>query len=188
MNAQSLDQYRANFRARKLLAMPTAGLLAWLVVALVSPWLTAVGKIWLLFSATGSIFFLAVMIAPLFSEDLLGRNRAKNPFDALFLSAVLGAWLVFAIAIPFLRKDYTSLPLTLGVMTGLMWPVFSWIIQHWIGYFHAIGRTTLLVVCWYLFPEHRFVVLPLIVVGFYVITLVVLVRRVPATSMEGQPA
>ena len=84
---------------------------------------------------------------------------------------------MFAIAIPFLREDYTSLPLTMGILTGLMWPVFSWMIQHWIGYIHAVARTFLLLLCWYLYPEQRFVVLPLVVVAIYVVTLAVLVRR-----------
>lgn len=179
MTAPNLDQHLADFRSRRMLAMPTAGLIAWLAVAVASPWLSPSAQVWFLFIATGSIFGLGVLIAPLFGEDLLGRRRARNPFDALFLSAVLGAWLVFAIAIPFLRKDYTSLPLTLGILAGLMWPVFSWMIQHWIGYFHAIARTLLLLICWYLFPDQRFVVLPLAIVAIYIVTLVVLVRRVP---------
>ena len=188
MHLQNLDQHLADFRSRRLLAMPTAGLIAWLVVAVASPWLPPSGKVWLLFIATGSIFGLAVLIAPLFGEDLLGRRRARNPFDALFLSAVLGAWLVFAIAIPFLRLEYTSLPLTIGILTGLMWPVFSWMLQHWIGYFHAIARTALLLLCWYLFPEQRFVVLPLVVVATYLHTLLVLARRAPASQPEGHCA
>jgi hypothetical protein len=188
MNPQNLDQHLADFRSRRLLAMPTAGLIAWLSVAVASPWLSPVGKVWWLFIATGSVFGIALLIAPLFGEDLLGRRRARNPFDGLFFSALVGAWLVFAIAIPFLRLDFTSLPLTVGILTGVMWPVFSWMIQHWIGYFHAIARTALLLLCWYLFPEQRFVVLPLVIVATYLHTLFVLARRMPALQPAGMHA
>jgi hypothetical protein len=84
---------------------------------------------------------------------------------------------VFAIVVPFVQADYTSLPLTMGILAGLMWMPFSWIIRHWVGYFHAVTRTAGLVVAWYLFPDHRFVVLPAIIVAVYAATLVVLARR-----------
>jgi hypothetical protein len=179
MNARtpSLEQQREEFARSKFLAMPLAGTLAWGLVGLASPFLSPQWQVWLLFLATGSIFGLGVLISRFTGEDLLGRTRPKNEFDSLFMAAVVGAWLVFAIAIPFLQADHTSLPLTVGILAGLMWLPFSWIIRHWIGWFHGIARTLLLVVAWYLFPEQRFVVLPAIIVAIYAITIVVLLRR-----------
>jgi hypothetical protein len=173
----TLDEQREEFARGRFLAMPIAGLLAWAVVGVGGMFLPPAGQVWTLWLATGSIFGLGLLIARFTGEDLLGRTRPKNEFDGLFMSAVVGAWLVFAIAVPFLKADYTSLPLTMGILAGLMWMPFSWIIRHWVGYFHAITRTIALVVAWYLFPEHRFVVLPAIIVAVYAATLVVLVRR-----------
>jgi hypothetical protein len=174
---KSLEAYRSEFATNRFLAMPMAGMLAWAVIGIASPWLSATGKVWLLFVATGSIFYLGLLISKLTGEDLLGRQRPKNPFDGLFMASVLSAWLVFAIAIPFMQADYTSLPLTVGILAGLMWLPFSWIINHWIGYFHGIARTILLLAAWYLWPDQRFVILPAIIVLIYLITLFVLTKR-----------
>jgi len=173
----SLEQQREDFANRPFLAMPTAGLIAWLAVAIAGATLPPAGQVWALYIATGSIFGIGVLIAPLFGEDLLGRHRPRNEFDGLFMSTVVSAWLVFAIAIPFVQRDHTSLPLTVGILAGLMWLPFSWIIRHWIGVFHGIVRTLALLAAWYLFPTGRFVVLPLVIVAMYVITLAVLARR-----------
>jgi len=50
--------------------------------------------------------------------------------------------------------------MTVGILTGTMWMAISWIIKHWVGYFHAVGRTTLVLLLWYLLPNYRFVAIP----------------------------
>lgn len=173
----SLDQQRAEFCDRPFFAMPLAGTLAWALIGILSPFFGLAGKVYLVFIATGGIFGLGILISKITGEDLLGQHRPKNAFDNLFMASVTSAWLVFAIAIPFLRVEPSSLPLTIGILAGLMWLPFSWIIQHWIGYFHGIVRTVLLLAAWYLWPEQRFVVLPAIIVAIYLITLAVLWQR-----------
>jgi len=173
----TLDEQREEFARGRFLAMPTAGMLAWAVVGVGGLCLPPSLQVWLLWLATGSIFGLGLLVARYTGEDLLGKTRPRNEFDRLFMSAVAGAWLVFAIVVPFVQADYTSLPLTMGILAGLMWMPFSWIIRHWIGYFHAVARTLGLVLAWYLWPDARFVVLPAIIVAVYAVTLVVLARR-----------
>jgi len=92
------------------------------------------------------------------------------------------ALLVFSLALPFAMQDYTSIPLTVGIITGLMWKPFSWAIQHWVGYFHAISRTILILVVWFSFPEHRFVAIPVVIVIIYIITMLALERRYKAVN------
>jgi hypothetical protein len=58
-----------------------------------------------------------------------------------------------------------------------MWVPLSWILQHWIGLFHGIARTLLVVATWYSFPHVRFVAVPAAIVGIYAITIVVLEWR-----------
>jgi ABC-type transport system involved in Fe-S cluster assembly fused permease/ATPase subunit len=70
-----------------------------------------------------------------------------------------------------------SLPLTVGVLSGMMWLPMSWILQHWIGLVHGGLRTVLVVVAWYMFPAHRFVVVPFVIVALYVFAIVVLESR-----------
>lgn len=174
---RSLEVQRAEFSRRRFLAMPLAGTIAWLVVAAGGVLLPPVGSALLLFFATGSIAFLGMFLSRFTGENMLDKTRPKNEFDGLFFHAMGMSLLVFAIAIPFFRQDYTSLPLTVGILTGLMWLPLSWIIRHWIGVFHAVGRTVLVTATWYLFPDDRFVAVPLVIVGMYLVTIAVLEQR-----------
>ena len=173
----SLDEHRAEFASSPFLAMPIAGTIAWAAIGIAGLLLPVHLAAWALFIGTGMIFSLGLVVAKFTGEDLLGRRRPGNPFDALFMRTVVMAWLVFAIAIPFFRMDPTSLPLTVGILAGLMWLPFGWIIQHWVGTFHAVARTALCLAAWYAVPAHRFVVVPLVVVVIYLVTILALLRR-----------
>ena len=174
---QTLEEQRAEFSNRKFLAMPIAGMIAWALIGIAGATLPLSGKVWAVYIGTGMIFYLGLAVAKFTGEDLLGRNRPKNVFDRLFMNGVCGALLVYALAIPFFLEEPTSLPLTVGVLAGLMWMPFSWIIQHWVGIFHAVSRTLLCVAAWYMYPEDRFVAVPLVIVGVYAVTIAILVHR-----------
>ena len=134
--------------------------------------------------AVGMIFYVGLLVAKLTGEDLLGRKRQSAFFDQLFLTNVGMSVLVFTIAIPFVLEDPTSLPLSLGVLTGLMWLPLTPMLGHWIGAAHAIGRAVLVLAIWLLLPEHRFVAVPVVVVATYVATLPVLWGRWRVESRE----
>lgn len=174
---RTLDEERAAFRARRFLAMPLAGTIAWCLVAVAGLVLTPGLAVWTLFICTGSIVYLGLFLSRFTGEDFLAKDRPKNSFDHLFFLGTLQALLVFSIAIPFFLADYTSLPLTVGILTGLMWVPLSWIIQHWIGIFHAVFRTGAVLATWYLLPAHRFVAIPLVIVAIYLFTIGVLEGR-----------
>jgi ethanolamine transporter EutH len=173
----SLEAHRSYFRNSPFLAMPIAGTLAWAAIGVAGLMLPQAQAVWAVYIGTGMIFYLGLVVARFTGEDLLGRRRKGNPFDALFMRSVLMAWLVFAIAIPFARVDPTSLPLTVGILAGLMWLPFGWIIQHWVGTFHAVTRTVLCLAAWYAFPDQRFVVIPLVIVAIYLVSIVALTSR-----------
>jgi hypothetical protein len=173
----SLEQQRIEFANRKFLATPLSGLIAWFLVGLSGLLFPDRITVWILYIATGSIVYLALFVSKFTGENFLDKTKPKNVFDDLFLYTVAQAVLVYAIAIPFFLKDYTSLPLTIGVLTGTMWLPFSWIIKHWVGIFHSLTRTILIVLLWYLFPEQRFVVIPFTIVVIYIITLIILTKR-----------
>ena len=175
--SRTLDDQRAEFARNRFLAMPIAGSIAWLVIGVCGAILPVGLAAWVLFIATGSIFGLGLLIAHWTDEDLLGKTRPGNAFDSLFFHCVVMAWLVFAIAIPFFIIEPTSLPLTVGILAGLMWVPFSWIIQHWIGLFHGVARTVLVVAAWYRSPGLRFVVIPAVIVLIYLVTIYVLLKR-----------
>lgn len=97
--------------------------------------------VWVLFIATGSIVYLGLFISKFTGENFLDKKKPKNVFDKLFFFTVGQAILVYSIAIPFFMMDYSSLPLTIGILTELVWLPFSWIINHWVGIFHSVTRT-----------------------------------------------
>ncbi|NAY91564.1 hypothetical protein GTQ34_06515 [Muricauda sp. JGD-17] len=173
----TLKEQRQEFANQKFLATPLSGLIVWLIVGFSGLFLPDRTTVWILFIGTGSIVYLALFLSKFTGEHFLDKQKPKNEFDTLFFFTVGQAVLVYAIAIPFFLVDYTSLPLTVGILTGSMWLPFSWIIKHRVGVFHAIGRTVVVVGLWYLLPELRFVAIPFAIVLIYVLTLVVLKNR-----------
>lgn len=174
---RTLEEQRQEFANRRFLATPLAGIIAWLIIGISGIFLSDIITVWVLFIATGSIVYLGLFISKFTGEDFLDKSKPKNAFDKLFLFTVAQAALVYAIAIPFFLVDYTSLPMTVGILTGLMWLPFSWIIDHWVGVFHALVRTIVVLALWYLLPDLRFVAIPFAIVVIYIITLVILKRR-----------
>jgi hypothetical protein len=157
--------------------MPIAGTIAWSIIGVAGAFVPVGLAAWVLFICTGMIFGIGLLVARFLGEDLLGKTRQNNAFDRLFLLTVLMAYLVFAIAIPFFMIERTSLPLTVGILAGLMWVPFSWMIRHWVGLFHGIARTVLVTAAWYLFPAYRFVVIPAVIVVIYLVTIYLLATR-----------
>lgn len=173
----TLEQQRLEFANRKFLATPVSGLIAWLLVGISGLIFPDRTTVWVLFIATGCIVYLALFISKFTGENFLDKNKPKNEFDQLFLFTVLQTVLIYAIAIPFFMTDYKSLPLTVGILTGTMWMPFTWIIKHWVGAFHAILRTVVVLSLWYIFPEDRFVVIHFAIVIIYIMTMVILRKR-----------
>lgn len=175
---RNLEEQRTEFISGKFLATPLAGLIVWLIVGISGMFLPVTITVWVLFIGTGSIIYLALFLSKFTGENFLDKSKPKNEFDKLFFMTVGQAVLVYAIAIPFFMIDYSSLPLTVGVLTGTMWLPFSWIIKHWVGIFHAITRTVMVVSLWYIFPDQRFVVIPFAIVLIYLVTLFILSKRI----------
>lgn len=173
----SLDQQRESFSRRRFLAMPLAGTIAWTFIGIASLVMSPAQIVWTVYIATGCIAYLGIFISKFTGENFLDKTRPKNTFDSLFFHTVFMSLLVYAIAIPFFMIDYTSLPLTVGILAGLMWVPLSWIIQHWVGIFHSVSRTLLLVATYYLIPDHRFVISAVVIVVIYIITIIVLENR-----------
>jgi len=175
-NSATLEEQRRAFSGRPLIAMPLAGTIMWTIIGLSGIFFPDRITVWVLYIGTGSIVYLGLFLSR-FTGDNVSFKDEPNTFDHLFLLSTGMSLLVFAIAIPFFMADYSSLPLTVGILTGLMWMPISWIIQHWIGIFHAISRTVFVLASWFLFPELRFVIIPFVIVFIYLISIIVLRKR-----------
>jgi hypothetical protein len=174
----SLDQQLAEFRQRRFLTMPLAGILVWSVLILTGMLLSPKAQVLAVFIGTGSIVYVAMFLSKLTGEKLkFESNKKRNFFDTLFLSTVAMSFLCYALAIPFFLENYRSLPFAVAVLTGLMWLPLSVLIQHWVGIFHAVVRTILCTLAWIMYPEYSFVLQPVIVVIMYVVSIAALALR-----------
>ncbi|PWL38710.1 hypothetical protein DKG77_10710 [Flagellimonas aquimarina] len=177
MNNRTLEQQRIEYINQKFLATPLAGLVIWTLIGLIGIFFSDFIAVWSIFIGTGSIVYLGLFLSKFTGENFLDKSKPKNEFDTLFLFTAGQAILVYSIAIPFFLVDYSSLPMTVGILTGLMWLPFSWIIKHWIGIFHTLTRIITVLILWYLLPEYRFIAIPFAIVLIYIITLIILNNR-----------
>jgi hypothetical protein len=168
---RTLEEQRTEFSNQKFLATPLAGVIVWTIIGFVGIFFSDFIAVWTIFIGTGSIVYLGIFLSKFTGENFLDKSKPKNEFDTLFFFSTGQAILVYSIAIPFFLVDHSSLPLTVGILTGLMWLPFSWIIQHWVGIFHTMARTITIVAFWYLLPEYRFIVIPFSIVIIYIFTL-----------------
>ncbi|WMW80424.1 hypothetical protein RF679_17525 [Undibacterium cyanobacteriorum] len=174
----SLDQQLASFRQRRFLAMPLAGCLVWFALIFFGLFATPQTQVLATFVGTGSIVYLAMGLAKLTGERLkFQAKQQRNFFDTVLLSTVGMSFLVYAIALPFFMQNYRALPFAVAVLTGIMWLPMGVLMQHWVGYFHAIARTVLCTLAWLVAPEHSFVLQPVIVVTIYLVSIFALELR-----------
>lgn len=182
MELRTLDDQRQEFARRRFLAMPLAGVVGWTIAGIAGLTLSPLLAVWALFIATGAIAYLGILISRYTGENFSDQSRPRNAFDALFFHTVGMSLLVYAIAIPFFLEDYTSLPMTIGILSGLMWVPLSWTIRHWVGIFHGVVRTAVILIAWYALPAHRFVAIPAVIIAVYLATIVILERRWRSTG------
>lgn len=179
MQEPSLDQQLREYQQHRFLAMPLAGLIAWAFIGVLC-WIFAerpVIQVWTLFIGTGCIAYLGMFLSKFTGEHFLKKRAYKNYFEKIFFRTVLMSFTVYAIAIPFFLSDYSSLPLSIAILTGLMWLPQALFMQHWVPYFHVAARTLGVLVLWYALPEHRFVAIPAFVVAIYLVTIIILEQR-----------
>lgn len=185
---QTLTQLRADFdeRSKGSMSLPIAGMLVWCIVGVLGIFLPPKAAILALVFATGAIFPLGMGIARLRGEQLLEN---ANPLARLMGVCVLMVNLLWAVHIPLLMRAPEFVPLSLGIGLGLHWMVYSWIIDHPLGYRHAILRTAGLVAVWFAFPAHPVSASAAVVVAAYAITIVEMRMRrralaIPASKLD----
>ncbi len=179
----SLEQQRHIFKQQRFIAMPLAGMLVWAAIGLVAAFVDEFVMTWILFIGTGSIFYLGSGLSYLTGERFFAKERVNTDFDKLFYVGMAMSLMVFAIALPVAAIDSATVPLSLDILTGLMWMTWFWAAEHWVGYFHAIARTVGIVAVWYLFPDSRVEAISAVIVSVYMISLLVLEDRYRTTVL-----
>ncbi|MBB5204710.1 hypothetical protein HNQ51_002024 [Inhella inkyongensis] len=173
----SLDQQLQAFKNRRFLAMPLAGTLAWALILVAGQVLAPRWHLLTTYLLTGCIAYLGMGLSKLTGEDFMAKENRGNRFSVLFMLCMGQALLAFAIAIPFAIIEPRSAVFMVGMLAGFMWLPITGLIGHWIGAAHAIGRTVMILAAWFLVPDQGMVVVPLIVLGWYALTIPVLERR-----------
>ena len=182
----SLEQQRYIFKQQRFIAMPLAGMLVWSAIGVASPFLDALEMTWLLYIGVGSIFYIGAGLSYVTGERFFSKNRTNTDFDKLFYVGMTMSLLVFAFALPVAAIDHHTVPLSLGILTGLMWMTWSWAAEHWVGYFHAVSRTAGIVAVWYLFPNNRVEAISAVIVFVYMISLLVLEDRYRTLKLHNE--
>ena len=174
--SETLQELRYTYErdTNRSLAMPLAGALVWLTIAISGYVLPEDRATVVMLFGTGLIFPVALLIAKFRRENLTGR---LNPLSRLMGLSVLMVNLLWAVHLPLLLGAPRFLPLSLGIGLGIHWIVYSWIIQHPVGLVHAILRTGLVVGAWSALPTHRLLAVPVVIVIVYLISLVLMARR-----------
>src|SRR5690606_12224006 len=116
MSNRTLEQQRIEFINKKFLATPLAGLIIWTIIGLIGIIFSDFIAVWSIFIGTGSIVYLGLFLSKFTGENFLDKSKPKNEFDTLFLFTAGQAILVYSIAIPFFLIDYSSLPMTVGIL------------------------------------------------------------------------
>jgi hypothetical protein len=176
MNILTLDDYRNEFEksSNRSVSMPIAGIIVWGLVALLSTQFNENISVYILLFATGGIFPIALIIAKIRKENLVSSS---NPLAKLMGLCILMVNLLWAVHIPLLLNAPEFVPLSLGIGLGLHWVVYSWIINHPVGIIHAVLRSILIVVAWYLFPNDGLLAISCVIVLTYLISIYQMLTR-----------
>lgn len=178
MTSLTLEQHRQAFCEKKLMAMPISGTLVWLIIGILALFIEPQKMVLITFIGTGSIFYLALVVAKFTGENLIAKkDEIKNPFDILFFSTVVMSLMGFSLVAMLAQLDYRTVPVSVGIIAGLMWLPLSWIIQHNVGVIHTVVRTVAITLVWFLSPENTFVLVPFIIVATYIVSLWQLANR-----------
>ena len=178
MNTINLETHLQNYKNRRFLAVPLAGMIVWSLRIFTGMTLSLHMQTWAIYIGTGSIVYLGLGLAKLTGEDVQFKKGAeRNPFDTIFLAAVAMTFLTFSISITFAMQNPYALPFAIAVQSGLMWLVHGAICKIKVCVAHAVVRTVLCTVAFIISPENSFVLQPSIVVLCYLFTILVLEKR-----------
>lgn len=84
----TLEEQREEYSNSRFLAMPLAGMIMWLLVAVASQFIPEGMIVLTTYMLVGSIFYLGVFISKFTGEAFFRKGKPKNAFDGLFLAAI----------------------------------------------------------------------------------------------------
>jgi hypothetical protein len=177
LTQQQLDAERRALLVtnRAGISLPVAGAIYWLALAICGYLLPQ--RTWVLVACFGSgaIFPLGLLLSRPLRSPLL---ESTSPLASIAGLAVLSINLLWPLHLVIAFYDQSLLPLALGIGMALHWPIIGWMYRSRTCLFHALSRTALVTVIWFLLPAHRLTLLPLTIAVVYAATVAGLLREV----------
>ena len=164
--ALDLEKHRVFVEGRSGISLPAAGALYWTILGIAGFFLSDYQWCLAALFTSGLIFPLGMLL----SKPLNANLFVDSPLTDIWLPAFMPVFLSFGITIPAFYADMSLLPLCLAIAMSLHWSVFGWLYKKQIFLIHAIARTLIVVLIWFLLPDARFTLLPLAVGVIYMIT------------------
>ena len=169
-----LEKKRFMVEANFGISLPAAGAIYWLALGIAGFYLDP--RTWSIFGFFGSglIFPLGLML----NRPLKANLSAKSPFTSLAMPAIASMFLSWPMIIAAFLTDLSLVPLFLAIGMALHWPAIGWMYGSEVCMFHALVRVVLVSILWYFVPDLRFILIPLVVCGLYLITIIGMRREV----------
>ncbi|QHV95396.1 DUF7010 family protein [Spirosoma endbachense] len=166
---QALTNQKRNYfvDANAGLSLPVAGTIYWAILGIAGFYLKPGYWMLLAFCTSGLLFPLGLALQKPFKSNLM----VKTPLSSLIPYALFSMMLSWAITVPASSLDKSFAPLCLAIGMSIHWPIIGWIYDSKVCQLHALIRALLVVACWYLLPNDRFTILPLVVSGVYALTV-----------------
>lgn len=168
---EALDAERREFyvRAGGGAALPLAGLIYWAVLAWAGTALSASSWTLVAFVGSGMIFPLGLLLAKPTGSDPM----AKSAFSGATFAGLLAVMMCWPLIMASSGAEPTLAPLALAIAMSVHWPVIGWSYGR-LGLFtaHSVIRVGGCTAVWMLYPDQRFVNVPLVVVGAYAVSLI----------------
>jgi hypothetical protein len=181
---QLLKEEKRNFliRANGGISLPAAGALYWLALGLAGFYVDQSHWTYAALFGSGLIFPLGLLL----SKPLKANLMVPSPLGSLFFPAFMSMFLSYPVSMTAAYYNVSIAPLAFSIGMSLHWPVIGWMYGSRICYVHALARVILVTACWFVFPDHRFTLIPFVVAVIYLITVVGLSNEV-ATAKANVP-
>lgn len=168
---EDLDAERRHFYARSGggAALPLAGLIYWAVLAWAGTALPVPTWTLLAFVGSGMIFPLGLLLAKPTGSDPL----AKSVFGGATFAGLAGVMMCWPLIMLASGAEPTLAPIALAIAMSVHWPIIGWSYGR-LGLFtaHSLIRVIGGTAVWWLYPDQRFVYVPLVVVAAYAFSLI----------------
>jgi uncharacterized membrane protein len=151
----NIDEMRLDYVTRRKgnWAVPTAGMIAYSLAAILS---LILEPRW--HNLALVLCFWTIPPVGALLMKIRGEERGSPQENSLFDLSTKARWMAlstWAIHIPIWIYAPTLLPITIGIGFALHWVIFSWIVNHPVGFIHLGMRIVLVLSAWHLFPDNR---------------------------------